>query len=132
MKIAVASNNKTSVSGHLGRCKGFLIYETNENNIIDRTYIENTFTHHSMHPHEEHEHGHHHGEHPEHSHVQLIEALNGCSTLIFQSGGWRIIEDLEANGIKPVLTDERIADEAVTKYLNGNLVIKEENACHHE
>ncbi len=131
MKIAVASNNKTSVSGHIGRCKGFLIYETDENSIISKSYLENTFTHHRMHQQEEGQHEHHHGEGHGHGHQNLIDALNGCSALIFQSGGWRLIEELEANGIKPVLTDERIADDAVTKYLNGELEIKEENSCHH-
>jgi len=132
MKIAVASNNKTSVAGHVGRCKGFLIYETDENNILDKTYIDNTFTHHRLHPHEDHQHGHHHGEGGGHDHEKLVQALNGCSAFIFQSGGLRIIEDLNANGIKPVLTDERMADDAVNKYLNGSLIIKEDNSCHHE
>lgn len=131
MKIAVASNNKTSVAGHVGRCKGFLIYETDENSILNKNYIDNTFTHHRLHPHEEHQHGHHHGEGGGHSHEKLIQALNGCSALIFQSGGWRLIEELEANSIKTVLTDEKIADDAVTKYLKGELVTKEENSCHH-
>lgn len=127
MKIAVASDNQINVSGHLGRVNGFLIYEVSDNKVIGRNYILNSFTNHKIG--EKHEH--HHGPGHAHSHQSLINALSGVETLIFQSGGWRVIEDLKNNGIKPFLTDEREADKAVEKYLNGELVEKTENVCSH-
>ena len=141
MKIAVASNNQQTVARHVGRCRGFLIYEVDEEKVINKNYIENTFTHHRMqtleeHNHEEVHYGHHHGEghghgHGGHSHQALADALQGCAALIFKSGGWRLIEDLQANNIIPILTDEKFADEAVQKYLKGELETKEDNTCHH-
>jgi predicted Fe-Mo cluster-binding NifX family protein len=128
MKIAVASNNKINVTGHLGKCRGFMIYEIKENNIFSKQYIENTFTHHRQHGIEdekEHEHA-----HEGHSHNNLIEGLNGCSVIIFNSGGWRVIEDLKSNNIYPFLTDEKDADEAVKRYLNNELVEVPGNSCH--
>lgn len=131
MKIAVATNDKVRVTGHLGRCRSFLVYETNDSEILKKELRENTFTHHRMHNENEHEHQHHHGEGQAHSHQALVDGLNDCSHVIFQSGGWRVIEDLQANNITPVLTDERIADEAVLKFLKGELVTKEDNSCDH-
>lgn len=129
MKIAVATNDQIRVTGHLGRCKSFLVYETSDSEILKKELRENTFTHHHMHHEDEHEH--HHGEGGGHSHQALVDALSDCSHIIFQSGGWRIIEDLESNNITPVLTDERIADEAVLKFLKGELITKEDNSCSH-
>lgn len=127
MKIAVASDNQKNVSGHLGRVNGFLIYEVNDNKVINRHYIENRFTNHMSGDKSEH----HHGEGHSHSHSRLINALNGVDTLIFLSGGWRVVEDLKNNGIKPFLTDEVDADKAVEKFLKGELEEKLENVCNH-
>ncbi len=128
MKIAVATNDGTRVTGHLGRCKSFLVYEISGNEISGKEMRENTFTHHRMNHDHEHEH-HHHGEGGGHSHQALVDGLNDCSHVIFQSGGWRVIEDLKANNITPVLTDERLADDAVSKFISGELIIKEDNSC---
>ncbi len=132
MKIAVASNNQVKVSGHLGRVKSFLIYEIENSQIIKKEVRPNTFTHHVQHnhQHEEMHQEHVHGE-GAHSHAELIDALKDCSHIIFQSGGWRVIEDLKANNITPVLTDEVEADVAVEKFINGTLLQKEESGCVH-
>ena len=128
MKIAVATNDMKHVTGHLGRCRSFLVYETSETGILNKELRENTFTHHRIigasHNVE------HHGE-EHHSHQALVEGLKDCSHLIFQSGGMRVIEDLKSNNIIPILTDERIAEDAVLKLLNGKLEIKEDNSCSH-
>lgn len=127
MKIAVASDNQKNVSGHLGRVNGFLIYEVNDNKVINRHYIENRFTNHMSGDKPEH----HHGEGHNHGHSRLINALKDVDTLIFLSGGWRVVEDLKNNGIKPFLTDENDADRAVEKLLKGELEEKSENVCNH-
>lgn len=132
MKIAVASDNGTHVSGHVGRCKSFLIFETNGKEIIGREVRENSFTHHRQnkekHNHEGHHH-HHDEEHHNHGHHNLIDGLKDCEVLIFNHGGWRLIEDLKSNNITPILTDETIAEEAVKKYLSGELQNIEDNVC---
>lgn len=129
MKIAVATNEQQKrVMGHLGRCGYFLIYDTNESEIIGKEVRENTFTHHMMHGGEHH---HHHGEGHGHGHAALVEGLKDCKYIIFQSGGWRVIEDLKAANITPVLTDESVADTAVEKFLKGELQEKEDSSCHH-
>lgn len=127
MKIAVATNDNLKVAGHVGRCKAFLVFETEEKKILNKVIRINSFTNHGQHGHHHHEHNH--GEGHGHGHHNLIEGLKDCDVLIFNHGGWRLINDLKANNIEPILTDEPIAEEAVLKYLRGELVINEENVC---
>ncbi|MBT8378298.1 MAG: hypothetical protein KJN64_03620 [Ignavibacteria bacterium] len=129
MNIAVATNNKQTVTGHVGRCKGFLVYHIEEEQIKKVEFRENTFTHHRQGLHHE---GHQHGGHGHgggHGHRRLMEGIGDCQYLIFQSGGWRMIEDLKANNIQPIVTDEKNADEAVQKFIKGELEEKEATGC---
>jgi predicted Fe-Mo cluster-binding NifX family protein len=130
MKIAIASNDLKHVTGHLGRCKSFIIYIAESGKITGKEIRQNTFTHHSQGNHGQ-GHQHEHGDGHQHSHAALVDALKDCEAVIFQSGGWRVIEDLKAGNIVPFLTDERMADEAAEKYLKGELSQKEDNACDH-
>ncbi len=124
MKIAVATNNKETVAGHVGKCKAFLVYEI-ENEKIKRIELrENTFTNHNRDQHQ-----HHHGYGGGHGHGRLVEGLKDCSTLIFKSGGWRMIENLQENNIHPIITDEKIADTAVEKFIKGELEEQELTGC---
>lgn len=128
MKIAVATNDETRIAGHVGRCNAFIVYTINDAKIIKKEVRENTFTHHKQHRHHgEHNHGegHSHG----HGHSRVIDALKDCEALIFTSGGRRIVEDLKSNNIKPILTDEPLAEQAALKYALGELEAKDENIC---
>ncbi|MDY0081795.1 MAG: NifB/NifX family molybdenum-iron cluster-binding protein [Ignavibacteriaceae bacterium] len=131
MKIAVVTDNELNVAGHAGRCRVFLVFETENKKIINKEVRINTFTHHRQHGHNQHEH--HHGEGHNHSHNALIDGLKDCEVLIFNHGGRRLVDDLKTNNIKPILTDEELAEDAVLKYLDGTLVINEDNVCqgHH-
>lgn len=130
MKIAIASNDLKHVTGHLGRCKSFIIYNVESGKITGKEIRQNTFTHHNQGNHSG-QHHHEHGGGHHHSHAALVDALKDCEAVIFQSGGWRVIEDLKAGNIVPFLTDERMVDEAAEKYLRGKLSQKEENTCDH-
>lgn len=125
MKVAVASDDKITVTGHVGRCNGFIIFTIENGTIVSKEYRENIFTNHRMHNHEN-----HHGEKHGHGHHGLIDGLSDCNALIFNHGGMRLIEDLEANNITPLITDEVNAESAVLKYISGELTINEENVCH--
>lgn len=125
MKIAVATDDFTTVTGHIGRCNGFIIYEIENDKILNRVEKENTFTNHH---HGQHQHGHHEENHS-HAHSNLVEALKGCSHLICTAAGWRAVEDLKQNNIEIVFTDESIADVAAMKLSKGELIINEEGIC---
>jgi predicted Fe-Mo cluster-binding NifX family protein len=115
-KIAIATNDGKRVTGHIGRCKSFMVYELDGNRIINKELRKNVFTHHRLHQ------GHqHHGEGGGHSHTQLIDGLRDCSYLISRGGGWRVMEDLKQNNITPVFSDIDLIEEAVNKFIKGEL-----------
>ena len=130
MKIAVATNNNETVAGHVGRCKAFLVYEIKDSRIVRVELRENSFSNHA-HGIRHENYGHHHSEHGHgHRHGRLVEGLRDCEYLIFKSGGWRMIENLQENNIQPIITDEKIADDAVNQLIKGELVQKELEDCH--
>lgn len=125
MKIAVATDDFSTVTGHIGRCRGFIIYEVDNDKIINKVEKENSFTNHHG---EQHHHGHHEENH-NHSHSRLVDALKGCSHLICTNAGWRVVEDLKQNNIQVVFTNESNADLAAIKLSTGKLVINEDGVC---
>lgn len=129
MKIAVATNDNITITGHVGRCKAFIVFDVNEKDILSSEIRLNSFTHHNQlsqtEEHNLHNHSHEHG----HGHGGLIEGLRDCSYVLFQGGGWRLVEDLKTNNITPVLTSEVDAATAVRKLIKGELVSNENNIC---
>jgi predicted Fe-Mo cluster-binding NifX family protein len=126
-KIAIATNDGTRVTGHLGRCRSFMIFELNDEKIVHKELRENVFTHHRIH----HEHQHH-NEEGGHSHAGLINGLQDCSYLISKGGGWRIVEDLKQNSITPIFSDVELIDEALDKFIKGELKDDAGLICRHD
>ena len=127
MKIAVASNNEKNIAGHVGQCKAFLVYHVNEDKIEKVELRKNTFTNQEQHNHEyQHQRGQGRGGF---GHGRIAEGLKDCDVLMFKSGGWRMIENLQESNIKPIISDEKFADDAVNKYLKGELKEKELTGC---
>ena len=122
MKVAVATDDFVSITGHVGRCNGFLIFDIENNKVMDVEQRENNFTHHKTSTDHSHSHG--------HSHTSLIEGLSDCKTLICSSAGWRLQDDFKSAGKELVFTEETLAEEAALKYSNGTLVINTDGACH--
>jgi predicted Fe-Mo cluster-binding NifX family protein len=128
MKIAVATNNYKNVVGHVGMCKGFIVYEVSGGKILSRKEIENPFRKEDMrdgarrgwrHGNSGHSHHGNHGHH--HNHDQLAEALNGSEVLLCKQAGWGLINSMNSRGIEVVFTEERFGDDAVLKYEKGEL-----------
>jgi predicted Fe-Mo cluster-binding NifX family protein len=126
-KVAVATNDQRRISGHLGRCRSFMIFEINENKIINKEVRENLFTNHRMgHDHQ------HHGEGGGHNHDHLIEGLKDCKYLISLGGGWRVVEDLKQHNITPLFADVELIDDAVNMFIKGELENDPELTCRHD
>jgi uncharacterized protein len=123
-KIAIATNDQRRVAGHLGKCRSFMIYEIDGEKIISNELRENVFTHHRMHQHQE-----HHDEGGGHSHTQLIEGLKDCKYLISSGGGWRVVEDLRQNNITTLFTSENLIEDAVNKFIKGDLRNEDDLTC---
>jgi predicted Fe-Mo cluster-binding NifX family protein len=140
-KIAVATNNKKDISKHMGRCKFFAIYTISPDEVIDREYIENTFTHHRQQtvsiqesrPRDQKPIDHIPGE-GSHSHGGLVNALSGCDVVLARGMGMRLQQDLQNAGIMGyVVESDKDIELAIQKYLKGELVINRDSkgCCGH-
>ena len=126
MKVAVATDDFINVTGHVGRCNGFLVYEIEDGKIVNVESRENNFTNHKRSEHHSHGHEHSHG----HSHSALVEGLSDCSHLICTAAGWRMENDFKNVGKELIFTDEKIAEIAALKLAEGSLQINSDGACH--
>ncbi|MCF8354163.1 MAG: hypothetical protein K9H48_06900 [Melioribacteraceae bacterium] len=127
MKLAIATDDYKVVTGHVGRCKGFLVIDVEDGEIKNVEERPNTFTSHHRQEGGSHRHGNGHG--AGHGHHRLAEGLSDCSHLICCGCGWRLVDDLKQFNIEPVLTNEQDAREAAIKFEKGELDIFEDNVC---
>jgi predicted Fe-Mo cluster-binding NifX family protein len=120
MKIAVSSQNTTQVTGHLGHCQKFWIYDVNNEvadipaSAKDLLQLNKTQSFHESSPKDPH-------------------PLDLVNVLISGSMGKGLARRLESKGIEPIITTETDPDTAVNAYLKGNLPIisVEEHAHNH-
>ena len=131
MKVAIATDDYKNVTGHVGRCEGFLVVTVENGEVKETEQRENSFTNHGRGGHGNgHGHGHHHhGEEHKTGHERLAEGIKDCSHLICHGVGWRLVEDLTNAGIKPIITSELDAIEAAKKMENGTLEILDDAEC---
>ncbi len=129
MKVAVATNDFETVAGHVGRCRGFILYEISGNGeIIGRKEIPNTFTNHSQHNHA-HEHGHNaNTQHGADAHNNIAQGIEFADYLICRAAGPGLVNALASFGIRTVFTQINAADEAV-KLLISNSLKQDESEC---
>ena len=112
MKIAVPTNDGSSISEHFGRSAGFLIFEIENARITSREMKENLgqCT------------GDHAGDAGAHSHAAILPALAGCEVVICGGMGGRAAEALKTAGIREVvMAGPGPAQAAVEAYLRGEL-----------
>ncbi len=132
MKIAVASDDGTHVTGHAGRAAGFVVAEFEGKTLKNREYRTSPFPGHA---HAEH---HHEGDHNHElsggqmeKHAGIRAALSGCDALICGGMGHRLMTDLREGGIEVLLTSEQLVDVALQAWSVGTLVVSGEGFCRH-
>ncbi|MBE9044014.1 dinitrogenase iron-molybdenum cofactor biosynthesis protein [Pleurocapsales cyanobacterium LEGE 10410] len=105
MKIAVASQRKSTVTSHTGKCQNFWIYEVNSKEILGKELLklpkEKTF--HNSSPHDPH-------------------PLDDVRVLISGGIAKGLMRRLEKRGIEGVVTLASDPDLAVISYLENSLV----------
>ncbi len=149
MKIAIPSTDNKSVFGHFGKAKGFTICEIEDNKVVDRKHIDNTFTGHAQeknHAKEEHheahglqydgghEHHHHEGGHEHHgghSHEGIFKAIGDCDVVIAGGMGRRLYNEFLERNIKVFVTKETSIDRALEVFLSGDLDNNPDKCCNH-
>ncbi|MFH0859800.1 MAG: NifB/NifX family molybdenum-iron cluster-binding protein [Candidatus Altiarchaeota archaeon] len=107
LKVAVASDDRTSISHHFGRALGFKVFEILEDKVISEEYRENR--------------GKSSGECGSCDHSTMINNIRDCDAVISFGMGRRIYEDLMRNNILAIVTEEKTVDEAVRKFLSQSL-----------
>ena len=124
MKIAVPTNDGTSISEHFGRSAAFLIFEI-ENGQIKAREMKTNGAHHAQGTCD-----HHSTASKAHSHAGILAAIKGCEIVICAGMGSRAAEALKAGGVAHiVVTAPGPAEETVSAYLTGKLTPKTENFC---
>jgi predicted Fe-Mo cluster-binding NifX family protein len=104
MKIAVASQNRRTITEHTGRCRRFWLYTIENDEIVDKKLLElapdQIFHGRSLY-----------APHP----------LDGTDVLINGGMGDGMVRRLAVKGIQGVITSETDPDAAVAAYLDGSL-----------
>ncbi len=126
MKIAIPTNNMSTISAHFGRSKGFMIYKIDDNKISNLEYKINTFTGHAKGQHKEHDHGNH-----NHSHEGIFSAIGDCKVVIAGGMGQRLYNDFNQRHIQVFVTQEKNMKQAIEQFLNNTLENSTEKLCNH-
>ena len=125
MKIAVITDDGTTISQHFGRAPYYLV-ATVENGQIVKRELRNKLghAHFVSQPHPEEQLGQPHGMDPasHNKHLQMAEAIADCEALLCRGMGMGAYQSMQARGIRPVVTDIAVIDEAVMAYVEGNIV----------
>jgi predicted Fe-Mo cluster-binding NifX family protein len=128
MKIAIVTDDGTTISQHFGRAEQYEVLTVENGQVTSRETRPKPA------------HGLHHHEQPSgtvrldegvqgaarieagNTHGVMIDPIRDCQVLISRGMGQRAYDSLREAGIEPVVTVVREIDEAVKKYLSGELV----------
>ncbi len=129
MKIAVVTDDQTTISQHFGRAYFYAVFTVEDGKIAGREMRpklgHDQFQHEQHdrgHDHDhDHEHGHGYGEHSQDKHSRMMANIRDCQVLLAGGMGMGARASLQAIGIKPILTSLREIDAAVAAFLAGEL-----------
>lgn len=126
MKIAVVSEDGTTISQHFGMAPWYMVY-TIEDGKVTNTEKREKAGHHNMggqgHEHPAHDHSHAHNDPAaQNLHGRMAGSINDCKAVIAGGMGMGAYESLKSFKIEPIITDERTAEEAVKLYIQGKLI----------
>jgi predicted Fe-Mo cluster-binding NifX family protein len=125
MKIAAITDDGKAISQHFGRAPYYLVATVENGQIVKRELRDKLgHTHFMNQPHPEEQPGQPHGmDAASHNkHLQMAESIADCEALLCRGMGMGAYESMKALGIRPVVTDISIIDEAVMAYVGGNIV----------
>lgn len=128
MKVAVVSNDGTTIAEHFGRARGFVVYTIENNSVTAKDWLPNTFTAHAQ--------GHSHGDHGDHGqgmhgHGPILMALADYDVVISGGMGRRAYDDLAQSGHRVVITGEKDVEKTLSLFLAGQLIDQPQLACGH-
>ena len=122
MKIAVVSDDGTTVSQHFGRAMFYVVSTVEGGRVVSKEKRAKA-GHHTFAAHEQHPEGEHHGfdAASEAKHRTMADTIADCQVLMAGGMGRGAYESLKSYNIKPVVTDVGDIDQAVQLYVDGKL-----------
>jgi predicted Fe-Mo cluster-binding NifX family protein len=124
MKIAVVSDDGTTISQHFGRAPLYVVVTVEDGKIVSRE-MRAKAGHHTFAAHPSPDlapgarHGYDAGSQVRHS--SMAEIISDCQALLVGGMGWGAYESMQSYNIEPVVTDVNSIDEAVQLYIDGKL-----------
>lgn len=115
MKVAIASQDETTITAHAGHCQRFWIYDTRDTDVLGRDLLElpKEQSFHNSSPKDPH-------------------PLDAVQVLIARGMGKGLIRRLEQKGVKGLITEESNPDVAIQAYLHHTLVeVDPDTQTHH-
>lgn len=106
MKIAVTSQNRTTVTEHAGRCRNFWLFEVQDKAIVGRSLLELE-----------------HGQSLHDAHDAKDHPLDGIDVLIAGGMGQGLVARMAARGVQALVTTEQDPQAAVLAFLDGSLAV---------
>lgn len=127
MKIAAVSDDGVTISQHFGRAQFYVVVTVEDGKIVSHEMRDKLgHTQFAGGSHEE-----SHGADPrghgfsgaaQDRHARMAAAIADCELLLARGMGAGAYESMRQAGIRPVVTDVAVIDEAVQAYLDGRLV----------
>ena len=125
MKIALITSDGKTINQHFGRAPYYLVVTIEDGKVTQRELREKMGHQHFVGQHEEQDHGtpgHGMDEGSHRKHASMAEAISDCTALICGGMGMGAYESMKRFNIKPVVTDLRDIEEAITAFLDGKLI----------
>jgi predicted Fe-Mo cluster-binding NifX family protein len=131
MKIAVVTDDGTTISAHFGRAQFYEVLSI-ENGAIAKRERRPKAGHHTF-AHGDNDHGHEHSAShgfdtaSVNKHNQMAETIKDCQIVLVCGMGNGAYQGMLQNNIKPIVTDIRTINEAVQAVISGTIVDHIEN-----
>jgi predicted Fe-Mo cluster-binding NifX family protein len=125
MKIAVITDDGKTISQHFGQAQYFLVATVKNGQIMNRELRSKLgHVHFVNQPHLEEQPGQPHGTDAasHNKHLQMSDAIADCEAVICRGMGMGAYESMKTRGIRPLVTDIVMIDEAVMAFVNGDIV----------
>ncbi len=126
MKIAVVTDDGKTISQHFGRAPYYTVVTVEDGKIIHHEMRDKLghaqFQEEGHKPHENAGERHGYGPVADNRHGRMAEAIVDCKAVLCRGMGIGAYENMKARNIHPVVTDIADIDEAVTAYVNGQIV----------
>src|SRR3989304_2867548 len=119
-KIAAITEDGTAISQHFGRAPYYLVLTVEDGQIVSRELRQKLgHSHFSQEPHHEEAPGMPHGFDPaaQERHARMSDAISDCEALLCRGMGMGAYRSVAERGIRPVVTDIALIDEAVQAYI---------------